>query len=128
MLKYTKLHNFLNYFPLKNALKNLNFQTEESKNMSMDSVKNVVDAAALSAPAPAPLSQSDRLNHVDEVEGTTPSNVMITVSSAAAALEKKEEVSLRSFRREQFLVRKNGQKIEISGRFFSLKTEILRKF
>ncbi|CAD8118572.1 Flocculation protein FLO11 [Caenorhabditis elegans] len=68
-------------------------QTEESKNMSMDSVKNVVDAAALSAPAPAPLSQSDRLNHVDEVEGTTPSNVMITVSSAAAALEKKEEAA-----------------------------------
>ncbi|UMM19373.1 hypothetical protein L5515_015000 [Caenorhabditis briggsae] len=53
-------------------------QTEESKNMSMDSVKNVIDAALMPPPA-------DRLNHVDEVE--TPTNVMITVS---AALEKKD--------------------------------------
>ncbi|ULU07455.1 hypothetical protein L3Y34_018880 [Caenorhabditis briggsae] len=53
-------------------------QTEESKNMSMDSVKNVIDAALMPPPA-------DRLDHVDEVE--TPTNVMITVS---AALEKKD--------------------------------------
>ncbi|EFP05232.1 hypothetical protein CRE_04021 [Caenorhabditis remanei] len=53
-------------------------QTEESKNMSMDSVKNVIDAALMPP-------QTDRLNLVDEVE--TPTNVMITVS---AALEKKE--------------------------------------
>uniref|UniRef100_A0A1I7UUH2 Flocculation protein FLO11-like n=1 Tax=Caenorhabditis tropicalis TaxID=1561998 RepID=A0A1I7UUH2_9PELO len=53
-------------------------QTEESKNMSMDSVKNVIDAALVPPP-------TDRLNNVDEVE--TPTNVMITVS---AAVEKKE--------------------------------------
>ena len=46
--------------------------------MSMDSVKNVIDAALMPP-------QTDRLNLVDEVE--TPTNVMITVS---AALEKKE--------------------------------------
>lgn len=54
-------------------------QTEESKNMSMDSVKNVIDAALMPHPPP------ERLNHVDEVE--TPTSVMITVS---AVLEKKE--------------------------------------
>lgn len=59
-------------------------QTEDSKNMSMDSVKNVIDAAM----APPP---TERLNNVEEVE--TPTNVMITVS---AALEKKEAVATGS--------------------------------
>ncbi|CAI2323605.1 unnamed protein product [Caenorhabditis sp. 36 PRJEB53466] len=48
-------------------------QTEDSKNMSMDSVKNVIEV------------QTDKLDQVVQVE--TPSSVMITVS---AALEKKE--------------------------------------
>lgn len=76
--------------PVSQVLPSLNeptfqvIQTEESKNMSMDSVKNVIDAALVPSP-------TERLNHVDEVE--TPTNVMITVS---AELEKKEAAAAGS--------------------------------